>query len=84
MVSICAGIFSDLISFLAVCETVGGVHRSRGGWCRGVAKILSVTFLWSFRVVGWDRRVFYRYGSVFFRGGIVRFKFQVGLAVGVR
>ena len=69
---------SYFILFAAVWGAVGVAHRSRGGWCRGVAGIRNVTFFVSFRYVGWDRRVFCRYGSFVYRGSYVEFKFQVG------
>ena len=43
---------SYFILFAAVWGAVGVAHRSRGGWCRGVARIRNVTFLGSFRYVG--------------------------------
>jgi len=43
---------SGYILFASVREAVGGVHRSRVGWCRGVAEIRSVIFLGGFRYVG--------------------------------
>ena len=75
---------SEYILFASVRGTVGVVHRSRVGWCRGVAGIRRGHFLGGFRYVGWDRSEFYRYVSVFDRGVFAGFKFQVGLAVGDR
>ncbi len=51
---------------------------SRGRWCsRG-------DFLEDFRDVGWGRGVLSLYVIVLYRGVSARFKFQVGLVVGVR
>jgi len=67
-----------------VCGAVGVVHRSRGGWGRGVAVVRRVSFMGDFRYVGWGRSVFFRYVINFYQGVLSKFKFQVGLAVGVR
>ena len=72
------------ILIVAVCGTVGVMHRSRVGWCRGVVGIRRGIFLGVFRYVGWSRSIFGRYLSIFNRSVVVLFKFQVGLAVGVR
>ena len=69
---------------MSVYGTVGVVHRSRGGWCRGVAGIWSGVFLGHFRYVGWGRSFYFRYGIYSDRGVSVKFIFYVGLAVGVR
>ena len=75
---------SSYILFMAVCGTVGVGHRSRGGWSREVSSVRGGEFLGDFRNVGWGRRMISRYVSAFIRGGSTRFKFQVGLVVGVR
>ena len=51
---------------------------SRGQWCS------EGYFLGDFQYVGWDRSIFYRYVSILNRGGFAKFKFQVGLEVGIR
>ena len=56
---------SVYILFVAVCDTVGVVHRSRVVWCRGVVGIRRGIFLGVFRYVGWGRIIFYRYVSIF-------------------
>ncbi len=43
---------SDYMLFASVREAIGVVHRSRGGWCRGVAGIRSGIFLGGFWYVG--------------------------------
>jgi len=43
---------SVYILFVSVRGTVGIVHRSRGGWCLGVAGIRRGIFLGGFRYVG--------------------------------
>jgi hypothetical protein len=58
---------SVYILFVAVCGTVGVLHRSRVGWWRGVAGIRRGIFLGAFRCVGWGRSIFYRYVSIFNR-----------------
>ena len=68
--------------FVSVCGTVGALHRTRAGWWRGVDGIRRGIFLAVFRYVGWGRRIFYWYVSIFNRRVFVFF-FQVGLAVGV-
>ena len=60
------------------------VHGSRGGWDRRVAAVRRVGFRMDFRYVGWDRSVFSRHGIGIDRSVSVKFKFQVGLTVGVR
>ncbi len=60
------------------------VHRSRGGWDRGVAIVRRVGFQLDFRYVGWGRSIFPRYVIDIDRGVSAKFKFQVGLALGVR
>ena len=75
---------SSYILFMAVCGTVGVGHRSRGGWSRGVAGVRGGDFLGDFRDVGWGRSMISRYVIAFYRGGSAKFKFQVGLVVGVR
>ena len=72
------------IVWVAVCGAVGMVHRSRGGWCRGVARIRRGDFLGDFRYVGWGRSAFFRYRIICDRGVAAKFIFKVGLAVGVR
>ena len=75
---------SVYILFASVRGTVGVLHRSRVGWCRGVAEIRRGVFPENVRYVGLGRSIFYRYVSIFDRGVFVEFKFQVGLVVGVR
>ena len=75
---------SVYVLFVAVCGTVGVVHRSRGGWCRGVADVLQGNFLGDFRYVGWVHRIFSRYVIVLYRGVYAKFTFQVGLVVRAR
>jgi hypothetical protein len=75
---------SVYILFVAVCGTVGVVHRSRGGWCRGVVVARRGDFLGDFRYVSWVYIIFSRYVIVLYRGVHPKFKFQVGLVVGVR
>ena len=70
--------------FVSVRGTVGVVHRSRGGWCRGVDVVRRGDFLGDFRYVGWVHNIFSRYVIVLYRGVHPKFKFQVGLVVGVR
>ena len=60
------------------------VHRSRGGSDRGVVVVWRVGFRMDFRYVGWGRSVFYRYVIIFSRSIVVKYTFQVGLAVGAR
>ena len=67
-----------------MCGTVGVVHWSRGGWCRWVAGVRRGDFLGDFRYVGWGRRIISRYVIIFDRGVSSKYKFQVGLEVGVR
>ena len=67
-----------------MCETVGVVHRSRGGWGRGVALVRRVSFRGDFRYGGWRRGIVFRYAGNFDRGISAKFKCRVGLAVGVR
>ena len=62
---------SVYVLFVAVCGAVGVVHRSRVGWCRGVAGVLRGDFLGVFRHVGWGRILFYRYVSIFCRSVFV-------------
>ena len=69
---------------MSVCESVGEVHRSRGGWVRGVPLVPEVNFQRYFRYVGWSRGMFFRYVFGFDRIIPAKFRFQVGLAVGVR
>ena len=69
---------------VSVCETVGEVHRSRGGWVRGVTVVPWVNFQRCFWYVGWGRSMFARYVFSFDRGDSAEFKFQVGLVVRVR
>ena len=68
----------------STCETVGVVHRSRGGWGRGVALGPRFGFRVDFRYGGWGHGVVFRYVGNFNRGISTRFKFRVGMAVGVR
>ncbi len=75
---------SNYMLFSSVREAVGVVHRSRSGWCRGVAGIRRGSFLGGIRYVGRDYRIFCRYGSVLNWVIFVEFKCQVGLVVGVR
>ncbi len=70
--------------FVSVCGAVGVVHRSRGGWGRGVVVVRRVSFREDFRYVGWGRSAFFLYVINFDRGVSAKFIFQVGLAVGVR
>ena len=67
-----------------MCGVVGVVHRSRGGWDRGVVVVRRVGFRLDFRYVEWGRSVFSRYVIDIDRGVSAKFKFQVGLAVGAR
>ena len=69
---------------MSVCGTIGVVHRSRGGWLRGIAGIRRVDFWEDFRYVGWGRSAFFRYVVNFDRGVFAKFSFQVGLVVGDR
>ena len=62
---------SVYIVFVTVCETVGVVHRSRVGWCRGFASVRRDIFLGAFRYVGWGRSIFYRYVGIFNRSVVV-------------
>ena len=75
---------SVYILFVAVCGAVGVAHRSRGGWCRGVADVRRGDFLGNFRYVGWGRSIFSQYVIISYRGVSAKLKFQVGLVVGVR
>ncbi len=75
---------SVYILLVAVRGTVDVVHRSRDGWCRGVNGIRRGVFGGDFRYGGQGRSIFYPYVSMFDRGVFAKFKFQVGLAVGVR
>ena len=52
---------SVYILYVAVCMTVGVVHRSRVGWFRGIAGSRRGIFLGVFRYVGWNRSIFYLY-----------------------
>ena len=65
MVVVAASIY---ILFESVCGTVWMVHRSRGGWGRGVAVVRRVSFLGEFRYVGWGRSTFLPYVINFDRG----------------
>jgi hypothetical protein len=78
------GAMSIYILFVAVYGTVGVVHRSRVGWWRGVAGVRRGILLGFFRYVSWNRIRYYRYVSSFDRVIVVKLKFRVGLAVGVR
>ena len=69
---------------MSVCESVGEVHRSRGGWVRGVTVVSEVNFLWDFSFVGWSRDMCFRYVNNFYRIIPVKFTFQIGLVVRVR
>ena len=69
---------------MAVCGTVGVVHRSRGGWVRGVTVVPEVYFQWDFRYVGWGRGACFRYVSSCDRRVSAKFRFPVGLVVRVR
>ena len=60
------------------------VHRSRGGWGRGVALVQRVSFRGDFRYGGWGRGIIFQYVGNFDRGISAKFKFQTGFAVGVR
>ena len=60
------------------------VHQSRGGWGRGVGLVRRVSFWWDFRYGGWRRGIVFLYVGNFVRGIFAKFKFRVGLAVGVR
>ncbi len=60
------------------------VHRSRGGWGRGVALVRRVSFRGDFRYGGWGRGIVFQYVGNFNHGISAKFKFRVGLAVGVR
>ena len=62
---------SVYISFVAVCWTVGVVHWSRVGWCRGVASVRIGVFFGVFGYVSWGRIIFYRYVSIFSRSVFV-------------
>jgi hypothetical protein len=75
---------SVYVLFVSVRGTVYVVHRSHVGWCRGVARIRRGIFLGDFRYVGWSGNLFYRYVSILSRSIVVKFIFQIGLAVGVR
>ena len=75
---------SSYIFIQAVCGTVGVGHRLRGGWSRGVSGVRGGAFLENFRDVGWVRGVVSLYVIVLYRGVSAKFKFQVGLVVGVR
>ena len=81
MVVVAASVY---ILFVAMCGTIGVVHRSSGGWCRGVVGVRRVDFLGDFRYVGWGRSIFSRCVIIFDRGVSAKFKFQVGLEAGVR
>ncbi len=73
---------SVCILYVSGYGTVGLMHRSRSGWGRGVAVVRMVRAMGDFRYVGWSRDIFSRY--VFFhRGVFAKFRFQVGLVVGV-
>ena len=65
------GAMSVYILFVAVCGTVGVVHRSRVGLWRGVAGIRRGIVLGGFRHVGWNLIIFYRYVSRFDRFVVV-------------
>ena len=67
---------------MSVRGTVGVVHRSRGGWVRGVTVVPEVNFQWDFRYVGWSRGMFSRYVSSFDRIVSAKFRFQVGYVSG--
>ena len=56
---------SVYVLFVAVCGTVGVVHRSRVVWCRGVDGVWRGDFLGVFRYVGWGHIIFIRYVSFF-------------------
>jgi len=75
---------SSYILCLAVCGTVGVRHRSRGGRSRWVAGVRGGDFRVDFRDVGWGHIMIFRYVIAFYRVGSAKFKFQVGLVVGVR
>jgi len=75
---------SSYILCLAMCGTVGVEHRLRGGWARGVDGVRGGDFRVDFRDVGWGRNMILRYVIAFYRVGSAKFKFQVGLVVGVR
>ena len=60
------------------------VHRSCGGWVRGVTVVPGVNFQRGFRYVGWGRVMFSRHVINFDRIVSAEFRFRVGLAVGVR
>ena len=62
---------SVYILIVAVCGTVGVVHRSHVGWWRGIVGVRRGIFLGFFRYVGWNRILFYRYVSNFDRGVVV-------------
>jgi hypothetical protein len=74
---------SVYIFFASVRETVGVLHRSCVGWGREVAGSRRGIFLEDFRHVGWGRCTFCRCVCVFNRVVFAKFKFQVGLVVGV-
>jgi len=74
---------SGYIFYVAVCGTVGVGHRSRGGWGLGVVGFRGGGFVVDFRNVRWGRSMIPRYVMAFYRVGYAKFKFQVGLVVGV-
>ena len=75
---------SVYILFASVRGTVGAVHRTRVGWCRGVAGIRRSVFSCGVSVCRLGSQYFYRYGSLFSRSIVVRFEFRVGLEDRVR
>ncbi len=72
-------VMSVYILFCGLCGAIGAL---RVDWWRGLAGIRRGILHAVFRYVGWGRRIFYWYVSIFNRRVFVFF-FQVGLAVGV-
>ncbi len=61
----------------SMCESVGVVHRSRGGWDRGVAMVRWDSFRGDFLYGGWGRGIVFQYMENFNRCISATFKFLV-------